>query len=201
MRTTKQMSITVPLEMADMVRAKVDSGEYASESEVIREGLRALAERDEAVERWLRHEVIPALRTSPRRPIATADRRPGSSTARRLSSSVTYSLRITQEASEQLVSLQRYISAQATPEKPRTTSHNRVRILEPVRRSCTASNPAHARQGQATPAPANHRNTARVSRRKGSGARLARWAYRPSPWAGPPSMIRWPTTHSEKASG
>ena len=60
MRTTKQMSITVPLEMADMVRAKVDSGEYASESEVIREGLRALAERDEAVERWLRHEVIPA---------------------------------------------------------------------------------------------------------------------------------------------
>ena len=29
---------------------------------------------------------------------------------------MTYSLRITQEASEQLVSLQRYISAQATPE-------------------------------------------------------------------------------------
>ena len=44
MRTTKQMSITVPLEMADMVRAKVDSGEYASESEVIPAYERALAD-------------------------------------------------------------------------------------------------------------------------------------------------------------
>ncbi len=60
MRTTKQMSVTLPLEMADMVRARVESGEYASESEVIREGLRALAARDRAVEAWLRDEVVPA---------------------------------------------------------------------------------------------------------------------------------------------
>ena len=60
MRTTKQMSVTLPLEMADMVRARVESGEYASESEVIREGLRALAARDGAVEAWLRDEVVPA---------------------------------------------------------------------------------------------------------------------------------------------
>ena len=33
MRTTKQMSVTLPHGMADMVRAKVASGEYASESE------------------------------------------------------------------------------------------------------------------------------------------------------------------------
>ena len=38
MRTTKQMSITLTHEMAEMVRAKVESGEYASESEVIRDG-------------------------------------------------------------------------------------------------------------------------------------------------------------------
>ena len=59
MRSTKQLSITLPLEMAEMVRAKVSSGEYASESEVIRDGLRALGERNAAVERWLRNEVVP----------------------------------------------------------------------------------------------------------------------------------------------
>ncbi len=50
MRTTKQMSVTLPLEMAAMVRARVASGEYASESEVIREGIRTLAARDRALE-------------------------------------------------------------------------------------------------------------------------------------------------------
>ncbi|NNG21092.1 type II toxin-antitoxin system ParD family antitoxin [Naumannella sp. ID2617S] len=60
MRTTRQMSVTLPNEMADMVRARVSSGEYASESEVIREGLRALAARDRAVEAWLHDQVGPA---------------------------------------------------------------------------------------------------------------------------------------------
>lgn len=60
MRTTRQMSVTLPHEMASMVRAKVTSGEYASESEVIRDGLRALAARDRAVESWLRDQVVPA---------------------------------------------------------------------------------------------------------------------------------------------
>ena len=60
MRTTRQMSVTLPHETADMVRAKVTSGEYASESEVIRDGLRALAARDRAIETWLRDQVIPA---------------------------------------------------------------------------------------------------------------------------------------------
>ena len=57
MRSTRQMSITLPLAMADRVQSRVASGRYASESEVIREGLRALDERDEAVEHWLRTEV------------------------------------------------------------------------------------------------------------------------------------------------
>jgi putative addiction module CopG family antidote len=60
MRTTKQMSVTLPHEMADMVRGKVASGEYASESEVIRDGLRALAARDRAVESWLHDKVVEA---------------------------------------------------------------------------------------------------------------------------------------------
>lgn len=61
MRTTQPLTITLPLEMARMVKEKVSSGEYASESEVIRDGLRSLAARDAAVERWLRDEVKPAL--------------------------------------------------------------------------------------------------------------------------------------------
>ncbi|MEH7840356.1 type II toxin-antitoxin system ParD family antitoxin [Rhizobium laguerreae] len=59
MRTTQPLTITLPLEMAQMVKAKVSSGEYATESEVIRDGLRTLAARDAAVERWLRDEVVP----------------------------------------------------------------------------------------------------------------------------------------------
>lgn len=57
MRTTQSLSITLPHDMAQMVKAKVASGEYATESEVIRDGLRALAARDAAVETWLRDEV------------------------------------------------------------------------------------------------------------------------------------------------
>ena len=59
-RSTKQMSVTLPHEMAEAVQAKVASGEYASESEVLREGLRALAARDKAAEEWLRRDVAPA---------------------------------------------------------------------------------------------------------------------------------------------
>ncbi|EPQ9052150.1 type II toxin-antitoxin system ParD family antitoxin [Escherichia coli] len=61
MRTTQQFSITLTNEMADMVRARVASGAYASESEVIREGLRALNERDKAMEAWLIYSAAPPL--------------------------------------------------------------------------------------------------------------------------------------------
>jgi len=60
MRTTQQLSITLPNEMADVVKTKVRSGEYASESEVIRDGLRALMAQDRAIESWLNTEVGPA---------------------------------------------------------------------------------------------------------------------------------------------
>lgn len=57
MRTTQALSVTLPHEMARMLKDKVASGEYASESEVVREGLRALQAQEQAVERWLREEV------------------------------------------------------------------------------------------------------------------------------------------------
>lgn len=60
MRTTRQLSITLPNEMADALRERVNSGAYASESEVVRDGLRTLFARDQAVESWLRIEVVTA---------------------------------------------------------------------------------------------------------------------------------------------
>lgn len=75
MRSTQQFSITLPNEMADAVRAKVASGEYATESEVIRDGLRALLARDQAIERWLRDEVAAAydaLKAEPSRAVSAA---------------------------------------------------------------------------------------------------------------------------------
>src|SRR5271166_2022052 len=58
MRTTQQFSITLPHDMAEAVEGKIKSGHYASVSEVVRDGVRALLERDAAVERWLREEVV-----------------------------------------------------------------------------------------------------------------------------------------------
>jgi len=57
MRTTQQMSVTLPTQMAALIKSKVNAGEYATESEVIRDGVRALLARDHAIEHWLKTEV------------------------------------------------------------------------------------------------------------------------------------------------
>ncbi len=57
MRTTAPITITLPHDMAAMVKENVASGKYATESEVIRDGLRILKALDEMVEAWLREEV------------------------------------------------------------------------------------------------------------------------------------------------
>src|ERR1700730_13459694 len=83
MRTTQQMSITLPNELASAVRAKVTSGEYASESEVIRDGLRVLMARDRAVDRWLKNQVGPAydaLKADPSLAVTAAQVRAGRGT-------------------------------------------------------------------------------------------------------------------------
>jgi antitoxin ParD1/3/4 len=46
MRPAEKLSITLPADMARMVRDKVAGGAYASNSEVIREALRAWQERE-----------------------------------------------------------------------------------------------------------------------------------------------------------
>lgn len=73
MRSTQQFSITLPNQMADVVKAKVAAGEYATESEVIRDGLRALLARDRALESWLVGQVAPAhdaLKADPSRALS-----------------------------------------------------------------------------------------------------------------------------------
>jgi antitoxin ParD1/3/4 len=76
MRTSQQLSITLPTSMAAVVKEKVANGEYASESEVIRDGLRALLARDRAVDTWLQEQVGPAydaLRADPSRAVTIDD--------------------------------------------------------------------------------------------------------------------------------
>lgn len=73
MRTTQQFSITLPNEMAAIVKTKVAEGEYATESEVIRDGLRILMARDRAMEHWLRQDVsqaYDALMANPARAVS-----------------------------------------------------------------------------------------------------------------------------------
>jgi antitoxin ParD1/3/4 len=63
-------TFSVPAEQAAYIDSKVEGGAYASGSEVVRAGLRALQERDAAVERWLTDEVAPvydAMKADPKR--------------------------------------------------------------------------------------------------------------------------------------
>jgi antitoxin ParD1/3/4 len=57
MANIEKRTISLPAEHAAFIDAKVAAGTYASASEVVRAGLRALQERDAAVERWLREDV------------------------------------------------------------------------------------------------------------------------------------------------
>ena len=59
MAKVSKRTFSLPDEQAAYIEAKVDDGAYASASEVVRAGLRALQERDAAVERWLRDDVVP----------------------------------------------------------------------------------------------------------------------------------------------
>jgi antitoxin ParD1/3/4 len=60
MGKVSKRTISLPPEQAAYIDSKVSSGAYASSSEVVRAGLRALQERDAVVERWLHEEVVPA---------------------------------------------------------------------------------------------------------------------------------------------
>lgn len=76
MSNIAKRTFSLPAEHASFIDAQVAKGAYASGSEVVRAGLRALQERDAAVERWLREEVAPvydAMQADPRRALAASD--------------------------------------------------------------------------------------------------------------------------------
>lgn len=58
------VAIEVPADVAEAVNARINSGEYANQGDVARNGLRLLSEEDETlrnpeVEQWLRTIVVP----------------------------------------------------------------------------------------------------------------------------------------------
>jgi antitoxin ParD1/3/4 len=59
MAAAEKRTVSLPPDQARYMDELVAAGGYASASEVVRAGLRALRERDAAVERWLRDEVAP----------------------------------------------------------------------------------------------------------------------------------------------
>ena len=68
MAASAKRTFSLPAEQSRYIDSLVEAGVYATSSEVIRSGLRALQERDAAVERWLREEVVPvalAMRADP----------------------------------------------------------------------------------------------------------------------------------------
>ena len=73
MPAAEKRTFSLPKEQASYIDQLVASGTYATSSEVIRAGLRALQERDAIVERWLREEVVPiaqAMRADPDRALS-----------------------------------------------------------------------------------------------------------------------------------
>ena len=61
MPKTSQLTVMLPEDLVAMVHRKVASGEYATEAEIIADGLEALEDDRRRFESWLREEVAPAL--------------------------------------------------------------------------------------------------------------------------------------------
>jgi antitoxin ParD1/3/4 len=61
MKANHALTITLPPDLAEMVDLKVRSGEYASEQEVINEGLRSLATESAGLEDWINDRVLPTV--------------------------------------------------------------------------------------------------------------------------------------------
>lgn len=57
MPSAEKRTISLPTQHAIYIDEQIASGRYATTSEVVRAGLRALQERDAAVEAWLREQV------------------------------------------------------------------------------------------------------------------------------------------------
>ncbi len=71
MSSEHQFNITLPNELAEQIEQKVASGAYASVSEVVREGILTLLDRDASLEEWLRDEVVKSVEETRANPDST----------------------------------------------------------------------------------------------------------------------------------
>ena len=72
----EKRTISLSSEQGAFIDRLVESGDYTTASEVVRDGLRALQERKNAVERWLREEVAPTydrMKADPSRGISSEE--------------------------------------------------------------------------------------------------------------------------------
>jgi antitoxin ParD1/3/4 len=58
MDSARQFNVTLPPAIAEIVEAKIRSGAYASVSDLLCDGVQALLDRAQPLEKWLREDVV-----------------------------------------------------------------------------------------------------------------------------------------------
>ena len=67
-------NISLPPELEEYIDAKVSSGEYAHASEVVREGIRLLMQREAEKLEWLRNAIAEGIASAEREPLIPDER-------------------------------------------------------------------------------------------------------------------------------
>lgn len=60
MSALREIRILVPENVESLLRRKMETGKYASEADLIADGLAAIEDRDDTVEQWLANDVAQA---------------------------------------------------------------------------------------------------------------------------------------------
>jgi Arc/MetJ-type ribon-helix-helix transcriptional regulator len=60
MSALREIRIFVPENVENLLRQKMETGKYATEAELIADGLAAIEDRDDSVEQWLANDVAQA---------------------------------------------------------------------------------------------------------------------------------------------
>ena len=58
MNANVSIKVTLPADLAEAMRLKVEAGEYNSAEDMLQAGLRSLLDRDRSLEAWLREDVV-----------------------------------------------------------------------------------------------------------------------------------------------
>ncbi len=58
MNANVSIKVTLPADLAEAMRLKVEAGEYNSAEDMLQAGLRSLLDRDRSLESWLREDIV-----------------------------------------------------------------------------------------------------------------------------------------------